>query len=76
MPITRRDFLVRAAYASGAAFSTVQSPRAETPELWKLGIVEASALIRRKAVSPVELTQAYLARIEKLNPLSMSLFEL
>src|SRR5438552_2593505 len=69
MPITRREFLVRAAHASGASFATMQSLRAETPELWKLGIVEASALIRRKAVSPVELTQACLARIEKLNPL-------
>src|SRR5215471_20018147 len=69
MPITRRDFLVRAAYASGASFATMQPLRAETPELWKLGIVEASALIRNKAVSPVELTQVCLARIEKLNPL-------
>jgi len=42
---------------------------AETPELWKLSIVDASALIRRKAVSPLELTQAFLARIEKINPL-------
>jgi len=69
MPITRREFLVRAANASGATLVTIQSLRAETPELWKLSIAEASALIRRKAVSPIELTQTYLARIEKLNPL-------
>src|ERR1051326_8753421 len=41
MPITRRDFLVRAAYASGASFATMHSLRAETPELWQLGIVQA-----------------------------------
>jgi aspartyl-tRNA(Asn)/glutamyl-tRNA(Gln) amidotransferase subunit A len=68
MPITRRDFLVRAAYACGVSFATMHSLRAKTPELWQLDILEASALMRRKAVSPVELTQAYLARIEKLNP--------
>lgn len=37
-------------------------------ELARLGLLEASALLRRRAVSPVELTQACLARIERLNP--------
>jgi aspartyl-tRNA(Asn)/glutamyl-tRNA(Gln) amidotransferase subunit A len=36
-------------------------------------IAEASGLIARKALSPVELTKAYLARIERLNP-SVSAF--
>src|SRR5665213_2869268 len=37
-------------------------------ELTRLTLVEASALLRRKAVSPVELAQAFIARIERLNP--------
>src|SRR5256885_6863959 len=34
-----------------------------------LNIEEAASLVRRKAVSPVELTRICLDRIEKLNPL-------
>jgi aspartyl-tRNA(Asn)/glutamyl-tRNA(Gln) amidotransferase subunit A len=34
-----------------------------------LSIVEAAALIQARKLSPVELTQAYLERIERLNPL-------
>ncbi|HTG74771.1 MAG TPA: amidase [Terriglobia bacterium] len=67
MPITRREFLVHAGGYT-ASVGALLGP-AETPELWKLSIVDASALIRRKAVSPLELTQAFLARIEKINPL-------
>lgn len=37
-------------------------------DLTQLGLLEASALLRHKTVSPVELTQACLARIERLNP--------
>jgi len=37
-------------------------------ELTRLKLVEAMAMLRRKAVSPVELTQAFIARIERLNP--------
>jgi len=37
-------------------------------EVTRLSLREAGALLRRKAVSPVELTQACLARIEWLNP--------
>jgi hypothetical protein len=65
--MTRREFLVHAGgYTATVGALMVQ---AETPELWKLGIVDASELVRRKTVSPVELTQAFLTRIEKLNPL-------
>jgi aspartyl-tRNA(Asn)/glutamyl-tRNA(Gln) amidotransferase subunit A len=37
-------------------------------DLLRLTIAKAAALIRAKKVSPVDLTQACLARIEKLNP--------
>ncbi|RPJ54908.1 MAG: amidase, partial [Acidobacteria bacterium] len=36
--------------------------------LTRLGIAEAADRIRRKALSPVELTDAYLARIQAENP--------
>jgi aspartyl-tRNA(Asn)/glutamyl-tRNA(Gln) amidotransferase subunit A len=38
------------------------------PDLAWLSLEEAAFLVRRKAVSPVELTQTCLERIEKLNP--------
>lgn len=38
-------------------------------DLSSLTISEASRLIRTKQISPVELTQAYLERIDKINPL-------
>ena len=37
-------------------------------ELHMLGLSEASRAVQKKEVSPVELTKACLARIEKLNP--------
>jgi aspartyl-tRNA(Asn)/glutamyl-tRNA(Gln) amidotransferase subunit A len=37
-------------------------------DLTLLTLSQASELLRRKAVSPVELAQAFIARIEKLNP--------
>jgi len=40
----------------------------ELPVLSNLGVVEAASLIERHAISPVELTQAYLDRAEALNP--------
>ena len=41
----------------------------QVTELTALSIAEAAEQIERKAVSPVELTRAYLQRIERLNPL-------
>jgi aspartyl-tRNA(Asn)/glutamyl-tRNA(Gln) amidotransferase subunit A len=41
----------------------------QVTELTALSIAEAAEQIRRKALSPVELTRAYLQRIERLNPL-------
>ncbi len=40
----------------------------QTGELLKLSLVQASELVRKKSVSPVELTRACLERIEELNP--------
>jgi aspartyl-tRNA(Asn)/glutamyl-tRNA(Gln) amidotransferase subunit A len=37
-------------------------------DLARLTLAQASELLRRKALSPVELVQAFIARIEKLNP--------
>ncbi len=59
--------------ASRLAEASAQSPAA-TPgtalsaDLARLSISEAAALVRRKKVSPVELTNACLARIEQLDP--------
>ncbi len=58
--IGRREFLV---LASAAAAVSAEATRPE----W-MTVAEAGALIRRKRLSPVELTQACLARIEALQP--------
>lgn len=42
--------------------------QAQNSNLTSLSLDEASQLVRNKKVSPVELTQACLARIERLNP--------
>jgi aspartyl-tRNA(Asn)/glutamyl-tRNA(Gln) amidotransferase subunit A len=39
-----------------------------TAELTEMTIAEVGAAIAKRSVSPVELTEAYLARIERLNP--------
>src|ERR1700759_4450983 len=43
-------------------------PSQPPPELTQLTLVDAMSMLRRKAVSPVELVRAFLARIERLNP--------
>ena len=79
--LSRRSFM-KAALA-GTAGSLVMTPRladasspapvAESPvgelsaDLTKLSISEAAELVRKKKVSPVELTRACLAQIERLN---------
>lgn len=48
---------------------TIDMTPAQPPtELTRLTLVEAMEMLRRKAVSPVELVQAFIARIERLNP--------
>jgi aspartyl-tRNA(Asn)/glutamyl-tRNA(Gln) amidotransferase subunit A len=70
--IPRRQFI---STSLGAAASLAVSPtpavsfadRANETDLARLSLKKAADLLRRKAVSPVELTQACLERIEKYN---------
>jgi len=68
----RRKFLkvaagAYAAAAFGTGVSTMQSPSSED-DLTRLSLTEASDWVRLRRVSPVELTRACVARIERLNP--------
>jgi aspartyl-tRNA(Asn)/glutamyl-tRNA(Gln) amidotransferase subunit A len=62
----RRTFL--AAGAGSAAWLALQPVFGETQDLAGLSLKQASELLRKKAASPVDLTKACLARIEKYNP--------
>jgi aspartyl-tRNA(Asn)/glutamyl-tRNA(Gln) amidotransferase subunit A len=63
--LTRRGFLVGA--AAGTVVSAVRSG-AQATDPTRLTIAEAARLIAARKLSPVELTRAYLARIETLGP--------
>lgn len=64
---SRRTFL--AAGAGAAALWAINKPAfGQTQDLASLTLKRASDLLRTKAVSPVELTQACLQRIEKYSP--------
>jgi len=74
---SRRNFLKGAAsgvagallgVAHGTGGGSETSGQANFDDLTRLRIAEASDLIRRKKLSPVELTRACLARIDRLNP--------
>ena len=69
---SRRSFVqglsatvVTLASGVGNAALVKAPPRAEFPQM---GLVEAGQQVRTKKLSPVELTQACLSRIERLNP--------
>lgn len=69
--LTRRVFL--AVTAAGAAASLVRVAAADAGpssavDVTGLSIQEAAEQVRKGRISPVELTQACLARIERLNP--------
>jgi aspartyl-tRNA(Asn)/glutamyl-tRNA(Gln) amidotransferase subunit A len=75
--VSRRTFLKTAAGTSGALLAgiTLEKSSASEParqidsgDFTKMSMSEAADLIRRRKVSPVELTKACLARIERLNP--------
>jgi aspartyl-tRNA(Asn)/glutamyl-tRNA(Gln) amidotransferase subunit A len=73
IPPTRRDFLKTTigAYTSGVFAMPAQRGGAfkQTPDdLAALSLWDAAELLRGRKVSPVELTNACLARIERLNP--------
>ena len=63
--MTRREFLTVALGAGAGSTLLRGGPAADLA--W-LSLHDASMMVRRKALSPVELTQACLARIERLNP--------
>jgi aspartyl-tRNA(Asn)/glutamyl-tRNA(Gln) amidotransferase subunit A len=66
---TRREFLRQSATA--AAGLSLMGPTLSAPpptDLTFLTLAEAADLVRRHKISPVELTQACLKRIELLNP--------
>jgi len=66
--LSRRDVL--AAAAAGAALAATATARAQAPppDLTTLTIAEAARRIASRELSPVDLTRAYLERIERLNP--------
>ena len=66
---TRREFLRQSATAAASLSLIGPSFAAPAPtDLTFLTLAEAADLVRRRKVSPVELTQACLKRIELLNP--------
>ena len=68
--VSRRLF-IKAAMAGTAASLLMESRPAgqsQSGSLTDLNLSDASELVRRRKVSPVELTEACLARIEQLNP--------
>ena len=68
----RRDFLTVTAGAYAAAALSTHVQAAQVPrrpdDLTGLSLKDASDLLDARKVSPVELTRACLARIERLNP--------
>src|SRR5437764_8059038 len=66
--ISRREFLMTGAGA--AAWPAVNSLGmvAAAGDLTGLSLAKAAAMVRSRSVSPVELTEACLARIDALNP--------
>jgi aspartyl-tRNA(Asn)/glutamyl-tRNA(Gln) amidotransferase subunit A len=70
---TRRGFLktTLGAYASAAVFDAVaaRDAMAQTSDVTALSLIDASELLRARKVSPVDLTTATLARIDRLNPM-------
>jgi aspartyl-tRNA(Asn)/glutamyl-tRNA(Gln) amidotransferase subunit A len=75
--LSRRWFLGSSIAAIGAGFASggprawaaaATAPRPSGSELAYLSVRKASALIRTKKISPVELTRGCLARIDRFNP--------
>jgi len=64
-PLTRRDLMTAA--AAGAVLATTRASAQSGDDLTKLTIVEASRRIAAGDLSPVELTRAYLERIERVD---------
>ena len=63
----RRRFLALTSAAATSAFAGPLGAQAPAADLTAMSMAEAAAAIRRRAVSPVDLVQACLRRIEKHN---------
>jgi len=70
MPRNRREFLklTAGAYAVATIGTSGQGAEQKQNDLTSLSLGEASELVRKKKVSPVDLTNACLARTQRLNP--------
>jgi aspartyl-tRNA(Asn)/glutamyl-tRNA(Gln) amidotransferase subunit A len=66
--MTRRDLMAGAAATAVLAATPAGAQRARSDELTRLSIGEASRRIAARELSPVELTRAYLERIESVDP--------
>lgn len=68
--MTRRTFVATTAVAAVGALASVSTEAAgeRDTDLTTWSIREAAEQIRRKRISPVDLTNACLARVESLNP--------
>jgi aspartyl-tRNA(Asn)/glutamyl-tRNA(Gln) amidotransferase subunit A len=64
-PLTRRDLMTAA--AAGAVLATTRAAGQSGDDLTKLTIAEASRRIAAGDLSPVDLTRAYLERIERVD---------
>ena len=72
--VSRREFMVAAGAAAvvGGAIGSTATPAAEAVaanEICRMDAVTLADKIRNKELSPTEVTEAVLARMEKLNPL-------
>src|SRR5262245_20068569 len=68
--VTRRSFIAMTAggAAGSLAFGSMKAVGESATDVTTWSIQEAAEQIRRKRISPVELSNACLARIERLNP--------
>jgi aspartyl-tRNA(Asn)/glutamyl-tRNA(Gln) amidotransferase subunit A len=66
--MTNRRTFLSSSLSIAAMFKTIPL-NAQATDLTELSLVEASDLIRRGALSPIDLTRAYLDRIRQLQPL-------
>jgi aspartyl-tRNA(Asn)/glutamyl-tRNA(Gln) amidotransferase subunit A len=68
-PITRRGLMAGAAATAALAATRVDAQRrGGNDDLTRLSIAEAGRRIAARELSPVELTRAYLERIESVDP--------
>jgi aspartyl-tRNA(Asn)/glutamyl-tRNA(Gln) amidotransferase subunit A len=66
-PITRRGLMAGAAATAVLAAARTDAQRARGDDLTKLSVAEAGRRIAARQLSPVELTRAYLERIESVD---------